>query len=532
MDTEKISKQTFTIRLHKDISKYDDVIKTDLLNSNDWKDYTKTSIAKKYGNGKIYLSPAIKNTPNWKNLLSTLSNKRAKVSENLSSKALIVFKLTSSKETKFVSISIGYGDSMIDRRTVVNDFGKVIASKLIKDKDLMSIDTTEITDIILQSSRQIIGTKRNSIHSVLGTRSEFPRRIQGSVKNGETEINIVGHNDSLKVAKLMKLEQIASDLEFYVSIYENDKLREANWAKRFTEITAKTVKDQLTYEFASSILKQADFAIAWPYVTEEAEYKITGIYKNNENISEDLSITYLNCIKKRKIDPDKLIAKFKTDYLINIDSNGREQKVHIMKALIGDVVFKKKRYLLFNGSWFLIAQDFYDEIMDEFVNVTESSLPFIKHKKGNYETTYNDSLVKSWNENKIECKELHLSSYTNSAFARGGIEPADLVTKQKDFIYIKKGDSSANLSHLFLQGEVSAQLISEDSNLRKSIADSCFGENWLNEKTPKESMTIVFGIIRNTHILPFFSMISFVEVVRSIRNMNFNVQIAWIDIID
>lgn len=50
MDSEKISKQIFTMRLHKGINKYDDVIKPDLLNSNEWKDYTKTSIAKKYGN--------------------------------------------------------------------------------------------------------------------------------------------------------------------------------------------------------------------------------------------------------------------------------------------------------------------------------------------------------------------------------------------------------------------------------------------------------------------------------------------------
>ncbi|WP_080485459.1 TIGR04141 family sporadically distributed protein [Oenococcus oeni] len=71
-------------------------------------------------------------------------------------------------------------------------------------------------------------------------------------------------------------------------------------------------------------------------------------------------------------------------------------------------------------------------------------------------------------------------------------------------MYIKKGDSSANLSHLFLQGQVAATLISDDMKMRSFIAGHSFGKQWLNSSTRKEDMTIVFGVIRKKHDLPFF----------------------------
>lgn len=120
---------------------------------------------------------------------------------------------------KYVSIAIGYGDSMIDKTTVVNDFGKVIAAKHIDSRNMNAVDTTEIIDIILQSSRQIVGTQQNGMRSILGSRLEFPRSIRGIMVHGQTEIDLIGNNDTLKATRLMTLNELVPDLEFYVSSY-------------------------------------------------------------------------------------------------------------------------------------------------------------------------------------------------------------------------------------------------------------------------------------------------------------------------
>ncbi|CAK1242851.1 DUF6119 family protein [Fructobacillus fructosus] len=533
----KKSNYGFTIRLHKNINDYEDVIKSKIISSEDWQYYQKSDINSSYGLGKVFLSNQINNRPAWAGILESLSVKKLTIEENTYTKALIVFKLTNFKEPQFVSISIGYGDSLIDQKTVINDFGKVIAAKLIKNKNLTSVDTTQITDVILQSTRQIIGTKTNGIRSILSNRSEFPRKIQGFVKNQQTEFNVTGHNEVLKVTKKMTLNELSDDLEFYVKIYFDKRLEEASWSQRFTEITSKEFKNQLTEQLADSILNNSnDFAIAWPYQTEDSNYKIHGI-NNPEVITDSLSKHYLTYItQKKKLGPKQLATKLYRDRLIKIDKNNEEEQTSIMKSLISDIVFEDKRYLLFNGNWYQLSETFYKQILDEFSNVTHSELPFIPHIFGQNETKYNESLTQSFNKqalkennSKLESKELHLSNYSNKSFARGTVEPADLVTRKKDFIFIKKGDSSANLSHLFLQGAVSAQLISEDNNFRSTIANKTFGSDWLNETTKKEDITIIFGIIRDEHLaLPFFSMISFVEVVQQIKNMSFNVEVAWI----
>ncbi|SYW05532.1 hypothetical protein OENI_60020 [Oenococcus oeni] len=402
-------KQSFTIRLHKNIEKFEDVIKPDLLDSDDWGDYTKVDIDQQYGLGKIYLSPSISNTPNWKYLLLELSDQKAVASNNSYSKALIVFKLTNFKKPKYVSIAIGYGDSMIDKTTVVNDFGKVIAAKRIDSRNMNAVDTTEITDIILQSSRQIVGTQQNGMRSILGSRSEFPRSIRGTMVHGQTEIDLIGNNDTLKATRLMTLNELVPDLEFYVSSYENKNIKQASWANRFLEIKPKDVKNQLTEKFAHNILNGDDFAIVWPYITDVGEYRITGINQKDKTIIGDLSAPYLSAIKISKLGSKQLVSKFTRDRLINTESG---QSVSIFQALIGDLIDSGKRYLLFNGLWFQIADNFYKEIQSEFRAVNNSSLPFISNKKGNSEDDYN-----------LQLSTLHLmqimfrvKSYTGSYF--------------------------------------------------------------------------------------------------------------------
>lgn len=527
--SSKKLKYTFTIRIHKDVTKYTDIIKPEILSSPEWGQYTKTNIDSKYGTGKIFLSPAQPNTPEWKGLLATLSKNVAQASDNVYSKALIIFRLKNSHTHRFASISIGYGDSIIDRKTVVNDFGKVVAAKTIKDDKMRAVDTTEITDVILQSSRQIVGAKINGTRSILGSRSEFPRSIRGTIKNGSTEIELVGNNDSLKVTRLMSLDEIAGDLDFYVEAYENKNLPQAEWSTRFSEVKDTTLKNTLFLEFANSVLAGNDFAIAWPYLTEDADYKITGIQKNDEIIQGDLATAYKDAIGKKAYTSKQLVDKFHRDSLIKVNVNQVLMSVKIVKSLIGDLVFQNERYLLFNGTWFLVSSNFFKDIKDEFDNVVISCLPFIPTKNGESEENYNGMLNISLNRNNFPCREIHPDLFRDPTFARSGVEPADLVTENLEFIYIKKGTSSANLSHLFLQGQVAASLISANIDMRKFVAKKGFGSHWLNDTTRKNDIKIVFGIIKKNHDLPFFSMISFVEVIRNIKNMDFQVQLAWID---
>ncbi|MBD7969562.1 DUF6119 family protein [Paenibacillus gallinarum] len=55
------------------------------------------------------------------------------------------------------------------------------------------------------------------------------------------------------------------------------------------------------------------------------------------------------------------------------------------------------------------------------------------------------------------------------ANSMGKIEVCDLFSKNKHFVYVKKGTRSATLSHLFAQGSVSMTLLKDSTEYRSYV---------------------------------------------------------------
>mgnify|MGYP001790383869 CR=1 FL=1 len=123
-------------------------------------------------------------------------------------------------------------------------------------------------------------------------------------------------------------------------------------------------------------------------------------------------------------------------------------------------------------------------------------------------------------------KNFQLKDYGHSK-----IEPADIITINKQFIHIKKGGSSANLSHLFAQGVVSAQLYKNEKKFIKEINET-FGEGYFKSD---DKIEVIYGIIdkrydkKASEILPFFSMINLSQHYDVLSSMGIKCQLLFIE---
>ncbi len=94
------------------------------------------------------------------------------------------------------------------------------------------------------------------------------------------------------------------------------------------------------------------------------------------------------------------------------------------------------------------------------------------------------------------------------------IEFCDLLTAEKHLVFIKRYSGSQQLSHLFAQGVVSAELFVQDAAFREKLNDKLpVGHKLANtaDRPHAEDYEVVFAIIsksKNPLDIPFFSKVS------------------------
>src|SRR5699024_3149493 len=144
------------------------------------------------------------------------------------------------------------------------------------------------------------------------------------------------------------------------------------------------------------------------------------------------------------------------------------------------------------------------------------------------ENDYNESVAEA-NTNIISMDK------QNITIDNGRFEFCDLLSSEKHFIHVKPWTSSSTLSHLFSQGRVSAQTLINIpeviTDINKKIKDQGGREDFLLDEKENYGYkyTVVYAIIyegdKEMHErLPFFSKLNFVDSIKTLESMQFNVE--------
>jgi len=118
------------------------------------------------------------------------------------------------------------------------------------------------------------------------------------------------------------------------------------------------------------------------------------------------------------------------------------------------------------------------------------------------------------------------------------IEACDIFTRDKKLIHVKNKGQSAQLSHLFSQGKVSAECFVSDMTFRKQVYDittHVFGVAVFDytQKPQANEYEIIYAIIDKKKssidtMLPFFSKVNLMITAQELDRMNFNFSVCCI----
>lgn len=207
---------------------------------------------------------------------------------------------------------------------------------------------------------------------------------------------------------------------------------------------------------------------------------------------------------------------------------------------------KQRVYIFSLGQWFRASSDHVEDverrvatIADVSATVNLPAMRWIRRPDGSLrlerEDEYNERASQSANHALFD-KQL----FKQTLGGRSRIEVCDFLGQDGRFFCVKKYEGSSDLSHLFAQGGVSADLFFNSREYRQITADQ-IGARWalpfrVDDERPS-GCKIVYAIACPDSFvlprdLPFFSKVTLLKFKRAVWPLGFEVELAKIVVPD
>jgi uncharacterized protein (TIGR04141 family) len=519
---EKKHRTDFTIYLAKpNVSVSSDIIKNeDTLKS------LLVSIGKQ-NIGTLFIKLPHFNPPRWAKYFDAVIT-QDEFGCNASTAAVF---LVESNNRLFI-ITFGHGHHLVNSEFIEMNFGLRVALNKLDVDSLRSIDKATFEAHPTQSREQ--SGKATAIQYFgLDIERDLLRALTGMPKDKSYGERLSGM-DAVKLSVAIDLPALKDFLSKLLIAYEDDSYKKGafSWVDHIGLIKDARLVALLDQQLIAKIAANEIDKI-WLSVPEIIDWnRVVGFkYSKSKNATRysDIRIPeFIETLNNIEINKELLLRK----KILCVDADDlpvleRSSYYFIYAELIID----SKIYLLNNGKWYLINQDFTQQINTFYssIKLYEKTLPvYDDETEGHY-----NSRVAEENPEKyflFHGKNIHLSGQA------APVEPCDLYSCDQEFIHVKRYGGSSVLSHLFNQGLVSGELFQRESNYRLQLNDKLTQQYKLpdvSERLVPEKYTIVYAIISEHDedlSIPFFSKISLRHAVNRLESMGFKVKLAKISV--
>lgn len=488
--------------------------------------------------GIIYIASTEENTVEWLDTLKSYTKGEldSDLYKNKSNKAVMILKYVKDEKEYVFSLVFGYGRTMLNEQSIVRNFGLRTAVNLIEESNIKSLNSLNISTNYLDIQRQALSYGSHSdLH--VDTNADILKSISGRASY-DSHYSTLNGADNLRFSA--KSDVSLSDLlngilDAFFS--ENYKEKGLEWIDHVQYVKEKEIISELDRVLLNHITdKLLENPIIAPnkivsYLDIEG-YFISGMnssHKLKENFYDDIPSDQFWEFLSEKIEDKIIIDKLKNCSLYCWTNDSAQKVSSIYDSLFIEIEYDNKKFFLNNGDWFIIESSYYSNITNKIDSIKIFRDPVIPSCEIKWsEGEFNEKFVESDPDRfkLFDKKNFHSPNYGHSR-----IEPADIITIEKQFIHVKKGGSSANLSHLFAQGVVSAQLYKNETLFIDKI-NELFEEGYFNSD---DKIEVIYGIIdkrydkKASEILPFFSMINLSQHYDVLSSMGIKCQLLFIE---
>lgn len=484
--------------------------------------------------GVLYVKNTEERRPQWAQLADALAGERVEQLKNQSSSAVLIIRV----DENVLAFPFGYGRFLLDTSRFEQDFGLKTALNTLNHESLRSLDLHTLEDQPVQKKTQTIRGSEASVFGIDISRDVL-RAVTGAPRRGINYKNIAGGDAIYSFGVEMLVSEFSLVARQLVGHYRGDSYKTSfSWVDNI-----RRVKDSGTIGELDEILvnavkdKNPDLVITLPEIIKWDDVLGFSFTRTKNDITPTIdSIKYLE-----NVDADKVSAEsLKRDKLYLTDIHENIFGHSIYTCLYLEIDQGDKKNIMFGGVWYEIDKSFMREIESilSIVELCDIDFPgieeWIEEDKNKIETERDYNIRAAVD---LDCHLLD-RKLVKSTKTTSPIELCDLFTKEKQLVHVKhRKGGSAGLSHLFAQGNVSAEVLLGDRAFRKRARTVLRGVNPLAadlvpidglKSDDYEVVFLILGADRDNvkDNLPFFSKVNLARTYENLSQRGFHVRIG------
>ena len=443
-----------------------------------------------------------------------------------SAKALFLVPLTENDRKTYFAISFGQGRHLLKEGVVEERFGLRVVLNSVGAESFRSIDKTALGAIPKHSREQMsrdvapgefgIDVEQDLVSSVTG-RSQDP--TLGSILTGKDALHISAPVDVTNIATFLCYARARSRSKAYRTNFD--------WIDQIREVRDTLIEDKLNAELIDR-LGQGNLEKTWMAVPEVIDWASVAGFRSvrpkRAKLRADLILQeFLDELEGDTLSIDAL--KNAHVYAIEAQNEDPLQRWSAFRCLYAEVELGRKRYILNNGKWYQIAPACGEQVQADFQGIPDARLALPEYTGGS-ELAYNQSAAQILGN--ACCMDQRMISHGGG---HNKIEFCDILTRDKKLVHVKKYGGSSVLSHLFMQGAVSGELLVSDGEFRARLNQLLPRGYKLSDpkrtKPRAADYDVVFAIISGSVQpldIPFFSKVSLRSARRRLEGYGYSVK--------
>jgi uncharacterized protein (TIGR04141 family) len=480
--------------------------------------------------GELYLKRPLPTTPSWVPFVASGLANPASLADLRSSSLSAVALIRTSGRT--FAISFGYGRTMLDPEMLEPRFGLFVVLNAVNPDLLRSVDARTLEELSLQTRRQ--ASRATSIRTFeLDLNRDLLRAVAGQPENRRFASRLAG-SVPLAIEADVDFADLPKKCKEALRLSKKKTYRQRfPWVDHVQLVTDPAETAALD-EALHAELTAENYGLLYLAAPEIIDYERIDYFRystSEEDAFDELDWDdYLSTLKR----PPPTVTRLKRESVgaYYAGSAVPDHRWSIYRCLVVELSVGNAIYVLSAGDWFSVEKRFAKKTLDETESYERPPAPLPDANAGETEGKYNERACKSIGDDAL----LMDRTTFRATDGQDAIEFCDILLDGR-IVHVKRKSASSTLSHLFMQGLVSGDLLQSDPGFRRLVSEDVTGRSSRFAGSIPESaidtgnFEIVFAVIgkesrKGRHFLPFFSQVSFTRAARLLTQRGYRVALT------
>jgi uncharacterized protein (TIGR04141 family) len=429
------------------------------------------------------------------------------------------------------AFAFGFGRHLLDPDAYEHDFGlKVVLNTVAPDR-LMSVDARTFDELTMHTRRDVSQGSGFGVFGLDVTR-DLVRSVTGPPRDEELGARATG-SDSLSLLSRAQVTELPALCQRLQVAYSSDDYKERfRWIDHLRRVTDPSLVAKLNERLVAAIrageLVDMHLAPPEPIAWARLDGFTYSTVEREERDPDPRISTYVESLDELG---DFELADLKRDRVIAASAEMDQplDEWPVYRCIVYEVREDDVLYALSAGQWYRVDASFAEEVIRFAEDLPALAVELPESESDVREEDYNAAAAEATG---AICLDQQLVATPTG----DRIELCDLLTRDRQFIHVKKRGASSTLSHLFSQGLVAGELLVREQSFRTgarevvSRVDEQFAEVMPDQRPGRDEWEIGFAVLTRSQratplTLPFFSLVNLRSAVLRLRELGYRVSV-------